>query len=113
MRLGAKLPLHQAHYCAQRDGGIELLYIEDIARNGVRRAGRVRPARLRPPLAEAIQTCEDQAPGFVAHPGPLHPGVPTALCRRFGEEHNGPDALVIVLAGIDTRPPDVLDLFLR
>jgi hypothetical protein len=113
IRLVAKLPLHQAHDGAQRDGGIELWYREDIARNGVRRAGRVRPARLRPPLAAAIQTFEDQAPGLVAPPGPLPLGLPPALCRRFGEEHNGPDDLVIVLAGIDTRPPEVVERFLR
>jgi hypothetical protein len=38
--------------------------------------------------------------------------LPTALCRRFGEEHNGPDDLVIVLDGIDKLPPNVLELFL-
>src|SRR5256885_11094959 len=55
---------------------------------------------------------EDKAPGFVAHHGPLHPGLPTALRRRFGEENNGPDDLVIVLDGIDRVLPNVCEFFL-
>jgi hypothetical protein len=83
-----------------------------IPGNGVGIAGHLRSPRLRPPIAEAVHAFEDKAPGFVAHHGPLHPSLPTALRRRFGEEHDGPDDLVIMLDGIDKLPPNVLELFL-
>ena len=87
--LVAKFPLQNPRDFAQMDGGIELFQVEDIPRNGVGIAGRVRPACLGPPIAEAVHAFEDKAPGFVAHHSPLHPGLPTALCRCFGEEDNG------------------------
>jgi hypothetical protein len=95
------------------DGGIELFSREDRPRTGVGIAGRLRLAHLRPPSAESVHPCEDKAPGFVAHPGPLHPGLPPALCRRVGEEHKGPHALVSMLDGIDKLLPNVGELFLR
>jgi hypothetical protein len=109
----ATLPLHHAHHCAPMDGGIELFSREDRPRTGVGIAGRLRLAHLRPPSAESVHPCEDKAPGFVAHPGPLHPGLPPALCRRVGEEHKGPHALVSMLDGIDKLLPNVGELFLR
>ena len=39
-------------------------------------------------------------------------GLPTALRRRFGEEHNGPDDLVIVLDRINKVLPNVREFFL-
>jgi hypothetical protein len=110
--LVAKLPVHNPHHFTQMDGGIQLFYIEDIPGNGVGITGHLRSPRLRPPIAEAVHAFEDQASSFVAHHGPLHASLPTALGRRCGEEHNGPDDLVIGLDGIDTLPPNVLERFL-
>src|SRR4030095_15173106 len=94
------------------EGGIELFEIEDIPRNGFGIAGRLLLPRLRPPIAESVHAFEDKAPGFVAHYRPLYAGLPTALCRRFGKEDNGPDDLVIVLDGIDKVLPNMHEFFL-
>ena len=69
-------------------------------------------SRLRPPIGEAQHPFEDKAPRFVTHHGALHPGLPTALRRRFSEEDNRPDDLVIVLERINKLSPNVLELFL-
>src|SRR4029450_7220022 len=75
-------------------------------------AGRLPPPPPPPPIAESVHAFEDKAPGFVAHHGPIHAGLPTALRRRFGKEQKGPDDLVIVLDGIDKVLPNVREVFL-
>src|SRR5215471_7579621 len=83
-------------------GRIELFQIEDVTRHGVRRDGRLRLPRLCAPGTEAFDAFQDKAPGFSPHDRSLDPGLPTALRRRFGEEANRPDDLIIMLEGIDT-----------
>ena len=77
--LVAKLPLHNAHNFTQMDRGIELFYVEDRLRRASAQPRRPRPPRFRPPIAEPVHAFEDKAPGFVAHYGPLHPGLPTVV----------------------------------
>ena len=110
--LVATFARHNARTCAQVDRGIQLLQIDDRARNGFGRAMALASSRLCPPLGEAQPPFEDKAPRFVTHPGALHPGLPTALRRRFSEEDNRPDDLVIVLDRINKLSPHVLALFL-
>ena len=108
----AKFPLHNARNFAQVDRGIELLHVEHRARHGLGIDGLLRPSGLCTPVAEAGHAFENKAPGFVAHHSPLHPGVTTAFSRRFGEEDNRPDDLVIMLDRIDKLPPKLLAFFL-
>ena len=54
----------------------------------------------------------DKAPRFVAHGGAIHAGLTTALGRRFAEEDDGSNDLVIVLEGIDKLQPNLLEIFL-
>jgi hypothetical protein len=111
--LVAKFALHNARDFAQVDGGIQLLQIDDVPGDGVGIRMPLAPRRLCPPISEPQHPFEDKAPGFVTHHGALHPGLTTALRRRFSEEDNRPDDLVIVLDRINKLSPNVLELFLR
>src|SRR5512134_2667849 len=111
--LVTKCTLQHAHNFAQVDGRIQLFQIDDRVRNGCGIALALASSRLRPPIGESQHPFEDKAPRFVTHHGTLHPGLTTALRRRFSAEDNRPDDLVIVLDRINKLSPNVLELFLR
>src|SRR5438552_184580 len=110
--LVAKFALYNARNFAQVDGGIQLFQIDDVPGDGVGIRMPLAPRRLCPPIGEPQHPFEDKAPGFVAYHGALHPSLTTALRRRFGEQDDRPDDLVIVLDRIDKLLPNVLELFL-
>jgi hypothetical protein len=110
--LVAACALQNARHFAQVDGWIQLFHIDDRPRNGFRIAMALAPCRLCPPIYQSQHPFDDKAPSFVAHHGSLDPGVTTALSSSFSEEDNRPDDLVIVWDGIDTLPPNVLEIFL-
>jgi hypothetical protein len=83
------------------DGGIELFQVDDVAGNGFGIDGLLRLSVLGALILETGHTAQDKASGFIPDDGALHPGLTTALGRRFTQQDNRSDNLIIALRGVD------------
>jgi hypothetical protein len=100
----AEFSLHNAHDCAVMDGGIELLDIQDMRRNGFRRDMALPPRVAETVIHQAQQAFHGKAAGLRPHDGRLDPRLTTAFSNGVGKEHDRPHHFVIVLNVVDNAP---------
>ena len=104
----AKFPLEDPDHFAVMDGRIELFHIQHVGGHGLG-IHMALPARLPHALIHQPEhPLHDKAAGFVAHAGPLDPGLAAAFGNGFREQDNGANDFVIVLNVVDE-----LELVLR